>query len=81
MQMRATPFKCVSEAIPGIIARDGVQGLYRGFIANALKNLPNTSIRLATFDAAKLLIDRSHKEFDELVLRNHEQLMKQHAPT
>lgn len=26
----------------GIIARDGVAGLYRGFVPNALKTLPNS---------------------------------------
>ncbi|CAI5473352.1 unnamed protein product [Closterium sp. Yama58-4] len=42
MQMKGSPFTSVFDAIPGIIARDGVVGLYRGFIANALKNLPNS---------------------------------------
>ena len=39
-------------ACAGIVARDGVGGLYRGFLPNAAKNLPNSSIRLSTFDAA-----------------------------
>jgi hypothetical protein len=26
----------------GIVAQDGVIGLYRGFVPNALKNLPNS---------------------------------------
>ncbi|MBA0581553.1 hypothetical protein Gorai_023729, partial [Gossypium raimondii] len=42
MQMRGTPYKSVMDAIPGIIERDGVGGLYRGFVPNALKNLPNS---------------------------------------
>ncbi|MBA0572318.1 hypothetical protein Golob_002666 [Gossypium lobatum] len=42
MQMRGTPYKSVLEAIPGIIEREGVIGLYRGFVPNALKNLPNS---------------------------------------
>ncbi|XVF08276.1 hypothetical protein REPUB_Repub06bG0212500 [Reevesia pubescens] len=46
MQMRGTPYKSVLEAIPGIIERDGVIGLYRGFVPNALKNLPNSRLSL-----------------------------------
>ncbi|KAH9325437.1 hypothetical protein KI387_005615, partial [Taxus chinensis] len=42
MQMRGSPYKTVLDAFPGIIARDGVIGLYRGFVPNALKNLPNS---------------------------------------
>ncbi|KAG6552667.1 hypothetical protein Mapa_005614 [Marchantia paleacea] len=66
LQMKGTPFKSVADAIPGIIARDGFVGLYRGFLPNALKNLPNNSIRLTTFDAAKNLISLSQDEYDKL---------------
>ncbi|GFY82364.1 root UVB sensitive protein [Actinidia rufa] len=38
MQMKGTPYKTVLDAFPGIVARDGVIGLYRGFVPNALKN-------------------------------------------
>ncbi|OMO85071.1 Endoplasmic reticulum-adenine nucleotide transporter [Corchorus capsularis] len=48
MQMRGTPYKSVLEAIPGIIERDGVIGLYRGFLPNALKNLPNSRKSIET---------------------------------
>ncbi|OMO97564.1 Mitochondrial carrier protein [Corchorus olitorius] len=65
MQMRGTPYKSVLEAIPGIIERDGVIGLYRGFLPNALKNLPNSSIRLTTFDIVKRLIAASEKEISK----------------
>ncbi|KAK6231229.1 hypothetical protein SCA6_001302 [Theobroma cacao] len=64
MQMRGTPYKSVLEAIPGIVERDGVIGLYRGFVPNALKNLPNSSIRLTTFDIVKRLIAASAKKPD-----------------
>ncbi|XVE62040.1 hypothetical protein DITRI_Ditri06bG0087000 [Diplodiscus trichospermus] len=72
MQMRGTPYKSVLEAIPGIIERDGVIGLYRGFVPNALKNLPNSSIRLTTFDIVKRLIVASEKEFQEIVEENRQ---------
>eukprot|EP00850_Spirogloea_muscicola_P003174 SM000012S25436 [mRNA] locus=s12:1141505:1144780:+ [translate_table: standard] len=67
MQMRGSPYKTVFDAIPGIVARDGVPGLYRGFLANALKNLPNSSIRLTTYDAAKNLLIHSQAVYDQLV--------------
>nr|KJB76936.1 hypothetical protein B456_012G113500 [Gossypium raimondii] len=70
MQMRGTPYKSVLEAIPGIIEREGVIGLYRGFVPNALKNLPNSSIRLTTFDIVKRLISASEKEFQKIVDEN-----------
>ncbi|CAM6104781.1 unnamed protein product [Calypogeia fissa] len=69
LQMKGTPFKSVADAIPGIIARDGFLGLYRGFLPNALKNLPSSSIRLTTFDAAKNLISASQAEYDRLLNR------------
>ncbi|KAI3781609.1 hypothetical protein L2E82_11627 [Cichorium intybus] len=70
MQMRGTPYKTVLEAFPGIIAKDGVAGLYRGFVPNALKTLPNSSIRLTTFDAMKRLIAASEKEFHRILEEN-----------
>ncbi|KAL6133080.1 hypothetical protein ACLB2K_065317 [Fragaria x ananassa] len=70
MQMRGTPYKNVLDAIPGIVARDGLIGLYRGFLPNALKTLPNSSIRLTTYDMVKRLIVTSQKEFQRIVEEN-----------
>ncbi|THG08464.1 hypothetical protein TEA_001151 [Camellia sinensis var. sinensis] len=70
MQMRGTPYKTVLDAIPGIVERDGLVGLYRGFVPNALKNLPNSSIRLTTFDTVKRLIAASEKEFQRIAEEN-----------
>ncbi|XP_010253868.1 PREDICTED: thylakoid ADP,ATP carrier protein, chloroplastic [Nelumbo nucifera] len=67
MQMKGTPYKTVLDAFPGIVARDGLIGLYRGFVPNALKNLPNSSIRLTTFDTVKGLIAASEKEFQKIM--------------
>ncbi|GMI64594.1 hypothetical protein like AT3G51870 [Hibiscus trionum] len=72
MQMRGTPYKSVMEAFPGIIERDGVGGLYRGFVPNALKTLPNSSIRLTIFDIVKRLIAASEKEFQQIVDENRQ---------
>ncbi|CAI5499308.1 unnamed protein product [Closterium sp. Naga37s-1] len=74
MQMKGSPFSSVFDAIPGIIARDGVAGLYRGFIANALKNLPNSSIRLTTYDTVKQLIASSRDEYTKLVKEREAQI-------
>uniref|UniRef100_A0A2N9IED1 Uncharacterized protein n=1 Tax=Fagus sylvatica TaxID=28930 RepID=A0A2N9IED1_FAGSY len=70
MQMRGTPYNTVLDAFPGIVARDGIIGLYRGFVPNALKTLPSSSIRLTTFDIVKRLIAASEKEFQRIVEEN-----------
>ncbi|KAB5520000.1 hypothetical protein DKX38_024319 [Salix brachista] len=49
MQMKGTPYKSVLDAIAGIVQRDGVIGLYRGFVPNALKNLPNSRFTFIPF--------------------------------
>ena len=59
MQLKSSTYTNVFTACAGIVARDGVGGLYRGFLPNAAKNLPNSSIRLSTFDAAKRLLRAS----------------------
>ncbi|EPS67333.1 hypothetical protein M569_07442, partial [Genlisea aurea] len=45
MQMKGTPYDTVLDAFSGIVAQDGVGGLYRGFLANALKTLPNSRLK------------------------------------
>lgn len=59
MQLKTSTHANVFAAATAIVARDGVMGLYRGFLPNAAKNLPNSSIRLSTFDAAKKLLAAS----------------------
>lgn len=73
MQMRGTPYATILDAFPGIVARDGIVGLYRGFVPNALKTLPNSSIRLTTFDTVKRLIARSEIEFQKIMEENRRQ--------
>lgn len=70
MQMKGTPYETIFDAFPGIMERDGLVGLYRGFVPNALKTLPNSSIRLTTFDTVKRLIEASEKEFQRIVEGN-----------
>ncbi|KAG8052428.1 hypothetical protein GUJ93_ZPchr0001g33019 [Zizania palustris] len=56
MQMKGSPYNTIFDAIPGIVERDGLIGLYRGFVPNALKTLPNSSIKLTAFDTVKTLV-------------------------
>jgi len=72
MQMKGTPYNTVFDAIPGIVERDGLTGLYRGFVPNALKNLPNSSIKMTVFDTVKTLIATGQKEMDKLIQENEE---------
>jgi solute carrier family 25 phosphate transporter 23/24/25/41 len=64
MQLKSSTHANVLAAAAAIVSRDGVGGLYRGFLPNAAKNLPNSSIRLSTFDAAKRLIARGRAAMD-----------------
>ncbi|CAN6804817.1 unnamed protein product [Brassica oleracea] len=66
MQLKGTPYKSVLDAFSGIIEREGVIGLYRGFVPNALKSMPNSSIKLTTFDIVKKLIAASEKEYQKI---------------
>ena len=64
-----------------IVKEDGFGGLYRGFVPNAIKNLPNkgesqsicerrcqgrAGIRLSTFDGVKRLLAASERTCAEL---------------
>ncbi|CAN0879742.1 Probable envelope ADP,ATP carrier protein, chloroplastic [Linum grandiflorum] len=73
MQMRGAPYKSFFHAFPGIVERDGFIGLYRGFLPNVLKNLPNSSIRLSTFDIVKRLIAAGEKELQQMTDGNRAQ--------
>ncbi|KAG0473638.1 hypothetical protein HPP92_015495 [Vanilla planifolia] len=75
MQMRGSPYNTVFDAFPGIVDRDGFVGLYRGFVPNALKNLPNSSIRLTTFDTVKGLIRTGQKELERIREESNEKVI------
>ncbi|KAK2361077.1 mitochondrial adenine nucleotide transporter ADNT1 [Trifolium repens] len=70
MQLRGTPYTTVLEAFAGIVARDGIAGLYRGFVPNALKTLPNSSIKLTSYDIVKRIIAASEKEYQTITEEN-----------
>ncbi|KAK4253257.1 hypothetical protein QN277_010583 [Acacia crassicarpa] len=71
MQIKGAPYNTVLDALTGIVERDGIIGLYQGFVPNALKNLPSSSIRLTTNDIVKRLIVASEKEFQAIRAENH----------
>uniref|UniRef100_A0A0D9UZD1 Uncharacterized protein n=1 Tax=Leersia perrieri TaxID=77586 RepID=A0A0D9UZD1_9ORYZ len=74
MQMKGSPYNTIFDAIPGIVERDGLIGLYRGFVPNALKNLPNSSIKLTAFDTVKTLLSTGQKELEKLMQENQEKM-------
>lgn len=39
--------------------------MYRGFLPNALKNLPNKGVKLSVFDGAKTLLTQGEAAYDE----------------
>lgn len=65
MQLKGSTYTSVPDAFVKIVGRDGIGGVYKGFVPNALKNLPNQSIRLSTFDAAKVLLVRAEVAYKE----------------
>lgn len=52
-------------AVRKIVEDDGMLGFYRGFLPNAVKNLPNKGIRLSTFEAVKEVLHISEKAYQE----------------
>jgi len=63
MQLQGSTYGTMFAAGQGIIAANGVGGLFRGFIPNAMKNMPNKSIQLTTFDVLKKQIKSSEAEY------------------
>nr|VDC87021.1 unnamed protein product [Brassica oleracea] len=55
IELKGNPYKSVFDAL-------SVIGLYRGFVPNALKSMPNSSIKLTTFDIVKQRVRRSSKK-------------------
>lgn len=52
-QMQLSAGSSFASVFGSILGSDGFGGLYRGFIPNAIKNLPNKSVRYGVFGAAK----------------------------
>lgn len=60
-----------SKAIPWALAasqilrEEGIGGMYRGFIPNAVKNLPNKGVKLSVFDNAKTMYAKGQIALEE----------------
>ncbi|MEO2191368.1 MAG: MC/SLC25 family protein [bacterium] len=54
-------------AAGAIVREEGVGGLYRGFLPNAVKNLPNKGIKLTVFSEAKAAYARGQDALQELL--------------
>lgn len=52
-------------AVGAILAQDGLGGMYRGFIPNAVKNLPNKGVKLTVFDKAKKALILGQTAYEE----------------
>ncbi|KAH1162685.1 hypothetical protein GYH30_001261, partial [Glycine max] len=76
MQLKAAPYKTVLDVISSIVVGDGIIGLYLGFVPYALKNLPNSSIMLTTYDIVERLIAASEKEFQTITEENRNKQKK-----
>jgi len=63
MQLQGSSYANMLAAGQGIVAANGIGGLFRGFIPNAMKNMPNKSIQLTSFDVLKKHITRSEAEY------------------
>ena len=65
MQLKSSSYANVFDAGKAILARDGVGGMFRGFVPNVIKNAPNKSVQLTTFDMFKRKIKESEKVLEE----------------
>ena len=65
MQLKSSSYTGVVDAGVSILSRDGVGGLFKGFLPNVVKNAPNKSIQLTTFDVFKRKIAESTKALEE----------------
>ena len=65
MQLKSSNYSSIVDAGKAILARDGAKGLFRGFLPNIIKNAPNKSVQLTTFDVFRRKIKESEKALEE----------------
>ena len=65
MQLKSSTYTGVLDAGVSILSRDGFGGLFKGFLPNVIKNAPNKSIQLTTFDVLKRKINESTEALEE----------------
>ena len=64
MQMKSSTATNVVAAAKNIVSNQGVGGLFKGFVPKAVKNMPNKSIQLTTYDVLKKFIARSEVAYE-----------------
>ena len=65
-QVKSVQYRNIFHAYSEMTAAGGALAVYRGFLPNMLKNLPTNSVRLASFDGAKKLIQEADVAMMEL---------------
>ena len=63
VQLHGGGLRAIPRIVGTTLQAEGALGLYRGFLPNCLKNLPNKGIRLSTFDGAKSLMARAEDAY------------------
>lgn len=69
----------VLAVLSAALSSEGVRGLYRGFVPNAIKNLPNKGIRLGVYDGVKTAVALSETAYED-ELRKVESAAKAGVP-
>lgn len=64
IQMQSAARVSALQVARSIYNAQGISGFYRGFLPNALKNMPNKGVRLGTYDAAKKMLAKSQAVYD-----------------
>lgn len=65
IQLQAATRVSWGAAAAAILREDGLAGMYRGFLPNALKNLPNKGVKLSVFDSAKRALAAGEAAYDD----------------
>lgn len=65
IQLEATKAIPWTVAAAAILKEEGIGGMYRGFLPNAVKNLPNKGVKLTVFDKAKTAYSVGQKALEE----------------
>ncbi|CAG9463828.1 unnamed protein product [Pedinophyceae sp. YPF-701] len=64
-QMQLTASGGIRAAFAAAVGKEGFRALYRGFVPNAIKNLPNKGVRLGIYDAVKRATVASQAAYED----------------
>lgn len=65
IQLESTKAIPWAVAASAVLKEEGIGGMYRGFLPNAVKNLPNKGVKLTVFDKAKTAYAKGHEALEE----------------